>query len=117
MLKIRSTPSFATEFRTSPRRCPGRRLHCQSVVLVCTVDRNGLRPDTWRRPMANAAAQPVARTPGAKRAGPGEDFFELTKVDPIKGGPPYSTPFPPRADVHPIIVALIPTPAPTTPNP
>jgi quercetin dioxygenase-like cupin family protein len=33
----------------------------------------------------------TARTPGAKRAGPGEYYFELTKLDPIMGGPEYST--------------------------
>jgi mannose-6-phosphate isomerase-like protein (cupin superfamily) len=32
-----------------------------------------------------------ARTPGAKRAGPGEYLFELTKVNHILGGPDYST--------------------------
>jgi quercetin dioxygenase-like cupin family protein len=32
-----------------------------------------------------------ARTPGAKRAGPGEHFFELAKLDPIMGGPEYSS--------------------------
>jgi quercetin dioxygenase-like cupin family protein len=32
-----------------------------------------------------------ARTPGAKRAGPGEYAFELSKVNPIMGGPDYST--------------------------
>jgi mannose-6-phosphate isomerase-like protein (cupin superfamily) len=33
----------------------------------------------------------VARTPGAKRAGPGEYVFELAKVNHILGGPDYST--------------------------
>jgi quercetin dioxygenase-like cupin family protein len=33
----------------------------------------------------------AARTPGAKRAGPGEHSFELAKVNHIKGGPAYST--------------------------
>jgi quercetin dioxygenase-like cupin family protein len=35
--------------------------------------------------------QPVARTPGATRAGPGEYLFDLAKVKPIMGGPAYST--------------------------
>ena len=39
--------------------------------------------------MPNQAA--VARTPGAKRAGPGEYLFDLTKVNKIKGGPDYSS--------------------------
>jgi len=33
----------------------------------------------------------AARTPGAKRAGPGEYLFDLTKVNHILGGPDYST--------------------------
>ena len=32
-----------------------------------------------------------ARTPGAKRAGPGEYVFDLAKVNHILGGPDYST--------------------------
>ena len=39
--------------------------------------------------MASQAA--VARTPGAKRAGPGEYLFDLAKVNHILGGPDYST--------------------------
>jgi quercetin dioxygenase-like cupin family protein len=35
--------------------------------------------------------QAAARTPGAKRAGPGEFLFELAKVNHIMGGPQYST--------------------------
>jgi quercetin dioxygenase-like cupin family protein len=33
----------------------------------------------------------VARTPGAKRAGPGEYTFDLAQVNHILGGPDYST--------------------------
>jgi quercetin dioxygenase-like cupin family protein len=33
----------------------------------------------------------AARTPGAKRAGPGEYLFDLAKVNQILGGPDYST--------------------------
>ena len=33
----------------------------------------------------------TARTPGAKRAGPGEYLFDLAKVNHILGGPDYST--------------------------
>lgn len=33
----------------------------------------------------------TARTPGARRAAPGEHYFELAKLDPIMGGPEYST--------------------------
>jgi quercetin dioxygenase-like cupin family protein len=32
-----------------------------------------------------------SKTPGAKRAGPGEYFFELAKLNHIMGGPEYST--------------------------
>ena len=34
---------------------------------------------------------PAARTPGAKRAGPGEHVFDLGTVNHILGGPDYST--------------------------
>ena len=34
---------------------------------------------------------PAARTPGAKRAGPGEHIFDLATVNRIKGGPDYSS--------------------------
>jgi mannose-6-phosphate isomerase-like protein (cupin superfamily) len=37
------------------------------------------------------AGQPAPRTPGAKRAGPGEYVFDLAKVNHILGGPDYST--------------------------
>jgi mannose-6-phosphate isomerase-like protein (cupin superfamily) len=33
----------------------------------------------------------AARTPGAKRAGPGEHVFDLAQVNHILGGPDYST--------------------------
>jgi quercetin dioxygenase-like cupin family protein len=33
----------------------------------------------------------AARTPGAKRAGPGEYLFDLARVNNIMGGPAYST--------------------------
>jgi mannose-6-phosphate isomerase-like protein (cupin superfamily) len=38
-----------------------------------------------------AAASTAARTPGAKRAGPGEYLFNLASVNHILGGPDYST--------------------------
>jgi hypothetical protein len=34
---------------------------------------------------------PVARTLGAKRAGPGEHFFDLSQVAEVHGGPAYTT--------------------------
>jgi quercetin dioxygenase-like cupin family protein len=36
-------------------------------------------------------SDPVARTPGATRARPGEYLFDLSKVNPVLGGPDYST--------------------------
>jgi quercetin dioxygenase-like cupin family protein len=33
----------------------------------------------------------TARTPGAKRAGPGEHVFDLAKVNRVMGGPDYSS--------------------------
>jgi quercetin dioxygenase-like cupin family protein len=38
-----------------------------------------------------STAPAAARTPGAKRAGPGEYVFDLAKVNHILGGPDYST--------------------------
>src|SRR5258705_12499993 len=43
--------------------------------------------EQWRNPMADQ----TVRTPGAKRAGPGEYLFDLAKVNHILGGPDYST--------------------------
>jgi len=40
--------------------------------------------------MVDSAAEPV-RTPGAKRAGPGEYVFNLADINHILGGPDYST--------------------------
>src|SRR3990172_2536834 len=38
-----------------------------------------------------SSQQAAARTPGAKRAAPGEHVFDLAKVNHIPGGPDYST--------------------------
>jgi quercetin dioxygenase-like cupin family protein len=35
--------------------------------------------------------KPAARTPGAKRVGPGEHVFDLSRVNHVLGGPDYST--------------------------
>lgn len=40
-----------------------------------------------------AEEQVQARTPGAKRAGPGEFFFDFNQVNQILGGPDYSPVF------------------------
>jgi len=53
----------------------------------------------------------IARTPGAKRAGPGEYYFELAKIDKIKGGPDYSTAVGPCVEGDRMIVAVMRMPA------
>ena len=65
----------------------------------------------------NLADQPVARTPGAKRAGPGEYLFEMAKIDPIMGGPDYSTAFGACVEGDRMIVALMRMPAGTKSEP
>jgi quercetin dioxygenase-like cupin family protein len=58
--------------------------------------------------MSNQAA---ARTPGAKRAGPGEYLFDLAKVNHIKGGPDYSSVEGGVVEGDRMIVALMRMPA------
>jgi quercetin dioxygenase-like cupin family protein len=60
---------------------------------------------------------PVARTPGAKRAGPGEYYFELAKIDKVQGGPDYSTAVGPCVEGDRMIVALMRMPAGTGAEP
>lgn len=50
---------------------------------------------------------PAARTPGAKRAVPGEYVFDLGTVDKIMGGPAYSTAHGPCVEGDRIIVGLM----------
>src|ERR1700704_3336031 len=59
----------------------------------------------------------VARTPGAKRAGPGEYYFELAKIDKIKAGPDFSTAVGPCIEGDRMIVALMRMPAGTGAEP
>lgn len=54
---------------------------------------------------------PVARTLGAKRAGPGEHFFDLSRVAEIHGGPAYTTATGPCVEGDRLIVALLRMPA------
>jgi len=54
--------------------------------------------------MSNA---PAARTPGAKRAAPGEYVFDLGTVAEIMGGPAYSTAQGPCVEGDRIIVGLM----------
>lgn len=58
-----------------------------------------------------------ARTPGAKRAGAGNYFFELAKIDPIMGGPEYSSVFGACVEGDRIMVALMRMPAGTGSEP
>ena len=54
---------------------------------------------------------PAARTPGAKRAGPGEDYFDIARINEIMGGPEYSTVFGGVVEGERIIVGLMRMPA------
>jgi mannose-6-phosphate isomerase-like protein (cupin superfamily) len=65
--------------------------------------------------MSSQAA--VARTPGAKRAGPGEYVFELAKLNHILGGPDYSTANGACVEGDRMIVALMRMPAGTGAEP
>lgn len=49
----------------------------------------------------------AARTPGAKRAAPGEYYFELAKVNSILGGPDYSSAVGGCVEGDRLIVALM----------
>src|SRR5499433_173329 len=57
------------------------------------------------------------RTPGAKRAAPGEHFFDLAKVNSIMGGPAYSSVFGGCVEGDRMIVALMRMPAGTGSQP
>lgn len=51
--------------------------------------------------------QPAARTPGAKRAAPGEYVFDLASLQKIMGGPAYSTANGPCVEGDRMIVGLM----------
>jgi quercetin dioxygenase-like cupin family protein len=53
------------------------------------------------------SSAPSPRTPGAKRAGPGEYVFDLGTVDTILGGPEYSTAHGPCVEGDRMIVGLM----------
>jgi quercetin dioxygenase-like cupin family protein len=55
----------------------------------------------------NVPDNPVARTPGAKRAAPGEFVFDLGSVGKIPGGPAYSTAHGPCVEGDRMIVGLM----------
>ena len=59
----------------------------------------------------------AARTPGAKRAAPGEHLFELAGINPIKGGPDYSSAVGGCVEGDRMMVALMRMPAGTGAEP
>ena len=59
----------------------------------------------------------AARTPGAKRAGPGEYYFDMAKLNSIMGGPAYSSVFGGCVEGDRMIVALMRMPAGTGSQP
>ncbi|HJZ43606.1 MAG TPA: cupin domain-containing protein [Hyphomicrobiaceae bacterium] len=58
-----------------------------------------------------AVAKATPLTPGAKRAGPGEYYFDMTKVNSIMGGPDYSNVFGGVVEGERMIAALMRMPA------
>jgi quercetin dioxygenase-like cupin family protein len=75
------------------------------------------RETTTKGGTAMAAPAATARTPGAKRAGPGEYVFDLGKVNHIKGGPDYSSVVGGVVEGDRMIVALMRMPAGTGAEP
>ena len=59
----------------------------------------------------SASQSPAARTPGAKRAGPGEYVFDFKALNQIMGGPGYSPVFGGCVEGERMIVALMRAPA------
>ena len=62
-------------------------------------------------------SRPVARTPGAHRAQPGEFAFDFSKVNQIMGGPGYSPVFGGCIEGDRMMVALMRAPAGETSQP
>ena len=60
---------------------------------------------------------PVARTPGAKRAGPNEYRFDFSQIPNVHGGPEYTTATGPCVEGDRMIVALMRMPAGTGADP
>jgi quercetin dioxygenase-like cupin family protein len=63
------------------------------------------------------SSQPEARTPGARRAAPGEYVFDLAGLQKIMGGPDYSTANGPCVEGDRMIVGLMRMPAGTGAEP
>jgi len=67
-------------------------------------------------PKSTSRAQ-AARTPGAKRAVPGEYYFDIAKLNSIMGGPEYSSAFGGCVEGERMMVALMRMPAGTGSEP
>lgn len=62
-------------------------------------------------------AAPAARTPGAKRAGAGEYYFDMGTVTSIKAGPQYSSVYGPCVEGDRMMIGLMRMPAGTGSDP
>ncbi len=69
------------------------------------------------RQKGTAAQASAPRTPGAKRAGPSEYYFDMAKLNSIMGGPEYSSAFGGCVEGERMIVALMRMPAGTGSEP
>jgi quercetin dioxygenase-like cupin family protein len=87
-----------------------------SAQLVISATRE-LQNENNKEDISMANPAPAARTPGAKRAGPGEHAFELAKINRIKVGPAYSTAEGACIEGDRMIVALMRMPAGTGAEP
>src|SRR5207237_9678342 len=61
------------------------------VLLRARQSPHSALPSFPTRRSSDLSALPRPRTPGAKRAAPGEYVFDLARVNHILGGPDYST--------------------------
>jgi quercetin dioxygenase-like cupin family protein len=88
-------PRLARRFGEDPR------LYWRCRAASTNISQNTLRRENV---MSN---EPTARTPGAKRAAPGEYVFDLGTVQKIMGGPAYSTAHGPCVEGDRMIVGLM----------
>jgi len=79
-----------------------RNLACTGASAQCKLTSQDKPPR--EKIMSNGLA---ARTPGAKRAAPGEYVFDLGTVEKIMGGPAYSTAHGPCVEGDRMIVGLM----------
>jgi quercetin dioxygenase-like cupin family protein len=91
-----------------------------TALSVCgAISRLGsLRNKPFKTPRSVAVnSQPAVRTPGAKRAAPGEYLFDFGSVQKILGGPDHSTARRPSVEGDRIIIGLTPMAAGTGAEP